>query len=347
MALNVLSTFKDIASDSRLIEDVREIVISRVLKENLTDYFTIVPGIKGGKQVAAMRGIEKITFKDTGCDPNFMTPNFPALTQVWEPTRASVRIKFCHKDFEAKFTQWALGNGYDVKKLDEADFFQFILDFVTEAMERDILRLGLMGDADIASQSILKNASDAAAYDVVKKGLLPTLQYFNTITELQDNFVELSKNSGTSQQTLTADYAKGIYEEVVDVMDFDGDSLFSNHALYKNYSKWMKNALELESSKSQVQQGIPNLIIDGERITPIKNYDRWRKNDFTVSNHTHLPHFALFTKKEYLQIGVDSEAALSDLIFEYPGGSDENFYIKANYMIDFKMTNPYEFKAAI
>ena len=199
-----------------------------------------------------------------------------------------------------------------------------------------MLRIALMGDSDIAAQGILGTANDAAAYDIINKGLLTMLEYFKTIEALQDNFVELSKNEGTTQRTLDADYAKGIYEEVVDVMDFDGDSLFTNHALYKNYNRWLKNALSLESSKSQVQQGIPNLMIDGESITPIKNYDRWRKNDFTVSDHTHLPHFALFTRKEYLQIGVDSEAALSDLIFEYPGGKDENFYIKANYMIDFK-----------
>ena len=346
MALNIVSTFKDLATDERAIRDVREIVISRVLSENLRDYFTVVPGIKGGQQVAAMRGIEKITTLDQGCTPTFKTPEIPAITQTWEPSRAAVRIKYCHTEFEAKFTQWALGNGYDVKNLQEADFFNFLIDFIAEGMERDILRLALMGDVDIAAQGILTNPADATAYDIVKKGLLPTLQYFQTIPELADNFVELTKNAGTDQFTLDADYARGIYENITDTMDFDGDRVLSSYALYKNYENYFKNYL-LESSKMAIQTGIPSLSVDGSQIATIRNYDRWRKNDFLVADHIHLPHFALNTRKEYLQIGVDSEAALSDLRFEYIGGSDENFYIKANYMMDFKMTNPYEFKAAI
>jgi hypothetical protein len=53
------------------------------------------------------------------------------------------------------------------------------------------------------------------------------------------------------------------------------------------------------------------------------------------------------TGKDNLVIGVDDEAALTDLRLEYPGGADENFYIKGNYQVDFKIPNPKALRAAL
>ncbi len=344
--LNILQTFQNIASDQRFIQDIREVAVQKVFYEDTSNFFNIVPGIKGGQQVAAMKGIEYVTRKEEGCGGTSLSPAFPAISQFWSPQLASIKIKYCYTDFLQKFTQWGLANGYNIHKLDEADFFQFIQELVIEAMKLDMQRLALMGDESIETQNILSDANKAPFYNVVKKGLIPTLQYFKTIADLEDNFVELSANSATDQFTLTSDYSKNLFENLVDVDDFDGEMLLTSNKLYKNYKRFFKN-YHLESSKKEIQDGIQNVKVDGENIVSIKNYDRWRKNDFQVNGKTHLPHFGIFTKKEYLQIGVDDTAALENLTLEYIGGDDEHFYIKGNYMIDFKMANPFEFKAAI
>lgn len=356
MALNILSTFTGIATDERFIQDIREIVRSQVLYENTDNFFTIVPGIKGGQQVAAMRGIEYVTKKSQGCGGVALSPAFPAISQKWEPQLAEVKIKYCYTDFMNKFTQWGLANGYAIKDLAEAEFFLFIQSLIVDAMKLDLQRIVLFGDEDIATQNILADVNKAPFYDIIKKGLIPTLQYFKTIAELADNFIPLSKNTGTDQFNLAQDYALGIYEELVDVDDFDGDMLLTSSKLYKNYERYFKRlaGVGLETSKAEIQNGIQNLRVDGENIVPIKNYDRWRKVDFVTETApasglftTHLPHFGLFTRKEFLQVGVDDASALENLTLEYIGGSDESFYIKGNYMVDFKMVNPFEFKAAI
>ena len=58
------------------------------------------------------------------------------------------------------------------------------------------------------------------------------------------------------------------------------------------------------------------------------------------------PHLSVIADKSNLQIGVDDTAALTDLRMEYVGGADENFYIKASYLMDFKIPNPYAVAAA-
>ncbi len=346
MALNILNTFRDIATDERFIQDIREAVKSSIFYEDTSKFFTIVPGIKGGQQVAAVRGIEYVTRKAQGCGGAALSPEFPAISQKWEPQLAEIKIKYCYTEFMQKFTQWGLANGYNIKNLEEAEFFQFIQDLIIDAMKLDMQRLVLLGDEDIATQNVLTDPTKAEFYDVIKKGLIPTLQYFKTIGELADNFVDLDLN--TTGNPVPENYALKLMDKVTDTLDFDGDLLLTNGALHKNY----KNSLvrlsdHLESSKTEIQNGKNDLRFDGNLLVPVKNYDRWRKTDFNTGSGIYMPHFALFTKKEFLQVGVDDAAALENLTLEYIGGDDEHFYIKGNYMLDFKMVNPYELKAAI
>lgn len=355
MAVNILAAFKDIADDTRFIQDIREVAVSKLFYEDTTNFFTIIPGIKGGQQVAAMRGIEYITRKDQGCGGTSLAPAFPAIEQKWNPKVQEIKIKYCYTDFMSKFTQWGLANGYNIHKLDESTFFQFLQDLIIEAMKLDMQRIVLFGDENINGQSILTDeAGKSPFYDTIEKGLIPTLEYFNTIPELASNISVLPQNALANsglQYTFGSEDSKNIFESLVDSFEFDGDTLLTNWSLYKNYADFFKDmhSVGIQSSKDEVQNGIQNLKVDGENIVPMKNYDRWRKNDFQTGAPlvTHLPHFAIFTKKEHLQVGVDDSNALTDLTLEYVGGDDESFYIKGNYMLDFKMTNPYEFKAAI
>lgn len=79
--MEIISSFKALADDKRYIQDVREIILNERLKEKTEDFFQLVPGIKGGQQVAAMRGLEYITTKSKGCGGAGISPDFPAFSQ--------------------------------------------------------------------------------------------------------------------------------------------------------------------------------------------------------------------------------------------------------------------------
>lgn len=353
--MEIISNFKNLATSDRYVQDLKEIIKNEVFQQDTSSFFTIVPGIKGGQQVAAMKGFEYVTVASEGCGGAGISPTFPAFSQKWNPKLAEVKIQYCYKDFENSFVQWGLNNGYKRKDLTGTELALFIEDLVVKAMKLDLQRIVLMGDEDIAAQNILTDeAGKVKFYDIIDKGLLPTLQYLKTLPEFAGNFYPLSKNSGamTDQLNLPATYALDLYESVVeDVTDFDADILLTSNKLFKNYQKWVKraNGYGLQSNVDLTQKGVKNLQVDGENLTPVVHYDRWRKNDFVTGDpaHIHLPHFALYTRKEYLQVGVDDAASLEDITLEYIGGSEETFWIKANYLVDFKMTNPYAFTAAI
>lgn len=352
--MELISNFKNLADDKRFIEDTREIIVNDLFMQPTESFFTIVPGVKGGQQVAAMKGFEYVTVKSAGCGGAGVSPTFPAFSQFWNPQLQEVKINYCYSDFESSYLQWGLNNGYQRKDLDGTTLALFIQDMITKAMLLDMQRIVLLADEDIENQNILTNeVAMAKYYNTIPKGLIPTLQYLKTLPEFAENFVVLSKNTGamTSQLSLDADYALNLYENVTDVYDFDGDILLSSNRLFKNYEKWVKraNGYGLQSNVDLTQRGVGNLSVNGESISPVVNYDRWKAKDFVTGAPAtiHLPHFALFTRKEWLQVGVDEQAALQNLTLEYIGGDKEEFWIKANYMLDFKMVNPYGLKAAL
>ena len=195
--MQLLSDFKALATSDRYIADLKGIVRSEVFQQDTSEIFSIVPGIKGGQQVAAMRGFEYVTKASAGCGGVGISPQFPAFSQKWNPKMAEVRIKYCYTDFENSFTQWGLNNGYQRKDLTGTQLALFIEDLVSKAMKADLLRIVLMGDKDIATQNILTApATKAPFYNIIDKGLIPTLQYLKTLPEFAGNFVALSKNTG-------------------------------------------------------------------------------------------------------------------------------------------------------
>lgn len=356
--MELVAKFQALATDERFIQDTKEIVRNSLFQQETSDFFTIVPGIKGGQQVAAMKGFEYITTKSTGCGGAGISPDFPAFSQFWNPQLQEIKLNYCYSDFMGFFTQWGLNNGYAIKDLTGTELAMFIQDHVIEAMKLDMQRIVLLADEDVATQDILTDeVTMAKYYDTIDKGLISTLQYLKTLPEFADQFVALSKNAEATiplQYALDPEYAVELYEEVTDQYDFDGDILLSSNRLFKNYTKWLKrgNGYDIQQNIDATKNGVKEAYVDGEKIVPVVNYDRWRAKDFIVDNDPaantiHLPHFALFSRKEYLQVGIDETASLENLTFEYVGGADEKFWIKANYMLDFKMVNPYAMKAAL
>jgi len=355
MSFNLKKTFQELAGDTRYIEDVKEVYVNKLFSEDYRKFFTIVTDVKARKQVAGANGIEGISRKATAdCKGVCITPEITAYTQTWDPREIYICTSWCYDKFNDKFTQWGLANGYQKRDLSQAKFFTWLKEFISDAILNDLHRIALFGDSNIKSQSILGDNSNAEHFDMIDKGLIPTLLYFKTRDDFKNHFVDISKNtfkSGESQSELKSGYAVDLYENLMKgpfKNRFKGDLLMTSQSLFDNYESYFKEAYKIQSSKEEIQKGIKNLSVNGQLIQPDMNYDIWSAKYFTKSTGAqYLPHFALYTKKEHMQIGLDSESGIRDISLEYVGGADESFYLKAAYMMDFKYLNPYEMRVAV
>jgi hypothetical protein len=353
--MDLITTFTEINNSDRLLSDLREAIVQDAITRPADSIFTITPGIKGGQQVVALRDQEYITKQQTGCSPTFSAFNINGLSQKWNPRSMDVRIKMCYTEFEGAFTQWGLANGYDRRNLQEADFFEFIKEMTAKSMAKDFLRVAIFGNKDIVVDGTLGlNAVGAAGdYNQIDAGLLKTLQLLRANPELADQFVDISKNAEVSlaAQALAAGEGNTIYDALVESLEFEGGDLFlTSNTLFKNYKNEFRGKL-LESGVSAIQNTFEPQF-DGRTLADLKfAYDRYVKRDFlqepaAADAYHNVPHLAVIADKSNLQIGVDDTAALTDLRLEYVGGADENFYIKASYLMDFKVPNPYAIGAA-
>lgn len=352
--MELKSDFRLLATDERFIQDTKEIIKNDLFYEDTSNFMTIVPGIKGGQQVAAMKGFEYVTKASAGCGGDGISPEFPAFSQTWNPKLQEVKLSYCYDDFLGHYTQWALANGYAIKDLGQTEMAMFIQDLVVKAMRLDLQRMTLLSDQDILTQGVLTDdAAKGQFYNTIDKGLIPTLQYLRTLPEFEEAFSDIEQNAETTtaaQMSFESEDAVNIYEDLIlEAYDFDGNHLLSSNKLALSYDKWLRrgNGYGVERNIDSTTNGVQAAKVSGYPVTPIKNYDRWKKNDFTQGGAVHLPHFAFFGRKEDLQIGVDSDSALEDLTFEYIGGKEETFWIKGNYMLDFKMVNPYAMRVAL
>lgn len=350
--MSLVTDFRELADAKYYLQDTSEIVMNNIFHQNTGSFFDVRPA-KQGQQVAAMRGFEYVTTGSLGCGGTGISPKFPAFSQEWNLKPQEVKIQYCYTDFERYYTEWALDSGYSRKDLSSTTLALFIQDLIAKAMALDMQRIVLFGDADIASDGTLNDANKEAYYNTIDKGLIPTLLYLKTLPEFKDYFVELTKNNEKNREeqlNLEDKYAYKLYRDLLRKKPFDSNLLLTSENLFYNYQDLLITGITpLESNVNNIQGGLGNLSVLGKPLTPVINYDRWRENDFTVGENprTYLPHFALLTRKEHMQVGVDALDALSNLVLEYIGGSEETFWIKAHYMLDFKHTNPYGLRAAL
>ena len=354
--MDLIQAFADINNSDRLLQDLRDAVVQKALVQKAEDFFTFVPGIKGGQQVVALRDYEYVTKQQDGCEPTFTSFDINGISQKWNPRSMDVRIKMCYKDFEGAFVQWGLANGYDRRNLQEADFFDFIRDMTSGAMARDLVRIAVHGNKDIiVDDSLGENAiGEASDYNQIDAGLIKTLHLFKAMPELANQFVDIAKNAEATkaaQLAITGEEALKIYDDLVESMEFEGgDQFLTSHTLYKKYKDLFRGKL-LESGVAAIQQAFEPSF-DSKPLKDMQfAYDKIIRRDFDQSGDAepgalYQPHFSMIADKSNLQIGVDDTASLTDLRLEYVGGKDENFYIKASYLMDFKIPNPYAVQAA-
>jgi hypothetical protein len=347
--VDIVQELKNVADDTRNISAIKDVVKEELFTDELNKHFTVVPNIKGKKQIVVARPFKHVISKEEGCNNTFITVSNDFIKQEWDPREIRVGIKMCYSEIKESFEQWMWKNGYEAKDLTGTEYLDFVSDFVKKAIARDIYALVLFGNENIDT-NILTDANFAPFYNLIDKGLMPTLQYFKTMPAFAKNFVDLTENAGAdyaAQNNLSESFAKNLFFKLVQQAYNvpENASLLSSDSLFMNYAN-MFTTKELESERQNIKQGISTLGVWGKKLESVKTYDITRFEDFNSGARLHIPHFALFAERSNLQIGVDKESSLEDLTFEYVGGSDENFYIKGRMMLDFKIPNPTAIKAA-
>lgn len=229
-----------------------------------------------------------------------------------------------------------------------------------------------------AGTNVLTDATKVKEFNQIAYGLIETAKHWRrNEPALKDNFINIDKNQtgaitnnvpGTlvpsgilnnEQYNLSATYARDIFRQLVrpSYLDIEPDILLCSSSLYYNYTEYLEGngvTTRLQSDQERETGGSAyrgNNQFRGVPIQEIKRYDTWRAKNFTRNynaittankSHTDTAHFALYARKDNLQVGIASTESVDNLRIVHPDAENDLIYIKGDYYLDFKFVSPLE-----
>lgn len=333
MATSRLFNPADITWNGKEVTALSEAVIERVFqKPGLRDFHTIIPGIVAKTQVVFLGRLGLVGKKNTGnCAPAANASEIGVSDKFWLPEYIEDRFQKCWTDLEETFFVWGLGKGIKKAELSGTDFWNFLEEILADAVEECVLRLAWFGDKDAKNYSY-------SPPGVIKNGI--DVDYFNPIDGFwKQIFAAVATNSARKAGTITKNSGSTFDLQAFDDNDITNKVVSKYFRLlltkadyrlrgetgiriYCTQSMFDQYVAELEASGltpafEVITNGITVLKRSGVEIVAINFWDRYINTYESNALKAHLPHRALLTIKENLQIATEEESNFSELTTYY------------------------------
>lgn len=142
-------------------------------KPAMSEFHTLVAGIKHDKQIVILNTFEGLTGRaKTTCSQDLNPGTIGASEKTWSPKLIGDRFEECFADLLDTFFKWGLKSGVNKPDLTSTDFALFIEERISDAIVEGVYRHAWFGDTDAANY----NSSPAG---FITNGT--TLAYFNVI----------------------------------------------------------------------------------------------------------------------------------------------------------------------
>lgn len=354
-------TAADLTWNGEEIKALSEAIYEDVFpKPEITTFHTIVSGIKAKKQIVLLGALGLVGLKQTGCS---ITPNAGTITmseKFWNPEYVGDRFQQCWTDLKESFWIWGLKNGKDKANLDKTDFANFFSERLADAMFEMIYRIAWFNDTDASL------ASDSPAGTVTAG---TTIGYFNIIDGFwKQAFAIAVADTNRKVTTLTTKNAQSTFalqafdaddttakiaETTFQNLKYNADfrlreqpnlAILCTQSLFDQYAKELRSR-NIDASFERIEGGYTSLKFEGMEIIGVSIWDRMIRTYFSNGTKYYLPHRAILTTKENLQIGVEELGNLSD--FEpFYDQTTKLFNVDFGFNIDAKIIEDYKIQVA-
>lgn len=333
-------------------EEARQGILGAAYERPALQLFhTIVEDVVAKTQIAFLARTNKVTKKDDGCGTGQTNKSLQMTEKFWNPAKLKVWVQQCADDLEGTFYVWGLNKGIARKDLTQTDFMVYIMEIMSDAVADDILRMAWFGDTallNVADGGVLVNASDPGDYtpfDGFWKQIFAELASGNHYT-----ITENALSTTAAQDALASDAAIKAFRAILSsnadprLKSNPNKVIICTTSLYENWLTF-KETGQFDRSFERQAQGFQTDVYRGVPIYAFDLWDRWIRADFTDGTKNYLPHRAVCTTKEMLQIGFDSSASLNNWRAYFDDTTELN-NLKGGYKADTKIIFPYMFAAA-
>lgn len=295
--------------------------------KKINEVLTVLTGLKAKQQIAVFGHLGLVGRTFSGCEPTPNPGQIRATTKTWDPVYIEDRFTQCWKDLLPSFWAYGLKNGVDKADLTGTDFANFLEERISEAMVEAAWRIGFFAGTthspvgDGAGNGLLTAGVDKTFFNMLN-GIWA--QIFTIVAGDAARKTAIANNAGAdkaAQAFTTTDttnkLVSGIFETMILSADFrlrDNEKkvILCTQSMADQYVKELKKQ-DLPSAYERRESGIQTLQIDGVTIIPLSIWDRIIRAYFDNGTKWHLPHRAILTSMDNLQIGTEEVNNLTEL----------------------------------
>ena len=345
-----LSTF---TFTTEQIRDINELLFDEVLQApEITLITTLYPGIVFDKEIGFIGDGGLVGVKNQGCKPTPQEWNIGTRKVVWTPKSWEILIDECWTDLEEKASVYALNTGVDVADLTTTDYYAIIVQVLSVAIKKFIIRLVWFNDTDaenVTGGGIITDGEDVKYMNILD-GLWK--QLIAQVTANPAQRVAITENAAATYvlQELTPDAAKGYLQQLkykAPILLRGNQSAFivCTQSFYDAWEQWNQGK-ELESMYTNLIDGTKVLKAFGIPLIPLPIWDEMIAMFENTGTKLNNPHRALYVTKSNLAVGVDGTDSFDKMNSWYEK-KDRMVYIELMGKADAKLLNPAMFQLAI
>lgn len=320
--------FNNLTPDNGAVRDLRKLIFLAVLgADQIGAIVNVLPKQKHGEKVGFVGEFGLIGKASTKCNPVFDNDIMSTSEKTWDIPEWEVAEKICYADLEGTLAQVAMKTGTDIADLTGSDYIDHVvLPRLELAIRKMLLRFVWFGDkaAKVVSEGgILKAGTDVSKFTVTD-GLWKRI--YSLVAADGARHTAIAANSETSWAAQKAAFrAAGVATDTLDNLISDASLVLRqqpNGVIY--ITQAFKDALDRDikaNNKGSDMQwealfdGIKKSTYNGIEIVVVPFWDEIIQGyeGTANANQYNKPFRALYTVKDNLLAGVESDSELADI----------------------------------
>jgi hypothetical protein len=287
-----------------------------------------------------------------GCNPTSQNWTIGTRKVVWTPKAWEILLDKCWTEIEATAAVYGLKPGVEVSDLVESQYMAIVVEVLTTAIKKFIVRLVWFNDLDA------ENVTDGG---IITDGV--NTEYFNILDGLWKQLltqvaanpaqrVVIAENAGSAYTTqeLSPENVRTYLQQLkfkapITLRSKSNAFIACTQSIYDAWDMYLQGKT-LESTYTNLVNGQQTLTFNGIPLIPMPIWDEIIGTCEDTGTKLHNPHRALFVTKEILAVGVDGEDSFEKMNIWYEKKERKN-YIELMGKADAKLLNPAQFQLAI
>lgn len=325
-------------------ETMEYILRPAITMTGLETYIKILTGVKVKQQVAFISQLDKLTIKDTGCDPQYGDKQPVRSEKYWNPEPVEAALRQCYADLKGTSMETQLNGGTTRPYLVGTEVEKLLLSLMVPAANRDYQRMMWLSKKAINASELTNGNADVKYYDQVD-GFFTKIKTAVVAGLTPRHTISQNTATTTAGQELPDGEAKTILRNVYKKSRLvlkqyaDKDKVFFvTRSIYDNYSEGFEDndvresayLLTINGTKTLTYKGIPLVIMDV--------VDTYLQSDFnfgTGANATVTePHRVVLTVKDNFQSSLDTDTTDPVAFDAWDEKKEKRWYARAMYKMD-------------